>query len=119
MQGEGRGLLGNEELRRHPSDGQQLRAIVIIVCLVEVVSDAEVGNLEVMIGGDEAVPGGEVAVNDPLGEEEGHAVSHLEHEAGEGMGREGGGLARNGTMGEEVLLQVSLREGRRRELVMG
>lgn len=108
---------GNQEFRRHPANGEELRSVVIVISLIEVVTYAEVGNLDVAVRGDEAVASGEVSMDDPLGEEEGHAISHLQHQARQDVGRQASHLPRYWTIGQQIFLQVTLREGRERENV--
>ena len=94
MEGEGGAFVrADQQLGRHPANGEQLGAVVIVICWVEVMANAEVGNLDMVVRGYEAVPSGQVAMDDPLGEEEGHAISNLQHHTRQGMGREGAGLA--------------------------
>ena len=109
VQGEGGAPIGvQEQLWWHPADREELGAVVIVIRAVEVMADAEVSDLDTMVGGDEAVAGGEVAMDDPLGEEVGHPVGHLQdHSAEDLLGQlRGMGLWR--LIGQQILLEVSL-----------
>ena len=74
-------LRGNQQLRWHPSDGEELGTVVMVISWVQVMPDAEVGNLDVVVTGDKAVTSGQVTMDDPLREEEGHSIGHLQDEA--------------------------------------
>ena len=59
-------VCGNQELGRHPANGEELRPVVIVISLVEVVTYAEVCDLDVVVGRYEAVASGQVSVDDSL-----------------------------------------------------
>ena len=56
VEGEGGAFVRrHQQLRGHPPDGQQLRTVVIVIVIVEVVTYAEVGNFYSKVRGDKTV----------------------------------------------------------------